>query len=893
VVGLAAAYYVAGRLGLLLAIPPGYATAVWPAAGIALAAVLLLGYRAWPGVLLGSFLVNVGTSLDPATAASVLKSLAVAASIGAGAAAQACAGAFLVRRFVGFPTSLDSEREVGGFLLMGALSCLVNATVGVSTLLVSGVISPQLLPFSWWTWWVGDTIGVIVFSPLVLIWAAGPRAAWDRRRASVTWPLAALSLLVVLLFVRASHWEQERVEREFNDDASQMTHGVERTLRQHLDHLESVHDFAASSPDFDRRAFRTFAAGTLSRDPGMHALSWNLRVLERDRAAVETAARTDGHPAFEIREQNAKGQLVRAGRRDEYVVVYYYEPHYRKQAPLGFDVAVEPVRRQALTLARDLDQAIATSSIRLVVDRSEGFLMLRPVYASGLPHGTVDERRRNLRGYVTAVVRIPDLIETPLRELKHEGIELRFYDETASGTRRLLYASPRPAGEMITPPDRGRGVQLGVTSTFELAGRRWTVRATPGAHFLAAHRAWHAWAVLAAGLLFTGLLGAFLLVITGRATKVELLVAQRTAELAESHQEVHQLASIVESSSDAIIGMTLEGTIVSWNAGAESTYGYTLEQVRNRHISLLHPPDGKKMGSEIFDRVLAGDRLTNLETVNVTKEGKLIEVSLTVSPIRDVTGRVIGAATIARDVTDRKALERMKAEFVGTVSHELRTPLAAIKGFVELVVDGEAGPVTDTQREFLEISARNADRLTTLINDLLDVNRMESSGLELREDPVDLGEVLGDVAATFRLSAEAKGLEFRAEPAELPRIVGDRDRLIQVFNNLVSNAIKYTPSGAVGMDARVREAEVEIVVHDSGIGLSPEEQARLFTKFFRGGHRIAREAGGTGLGLVIAKAIVERHRGRIVVESEPGAGTRFRVFLPLPSRASAAASAAA
>ncbi len=878
VVVLAAAYYLVGRLGLLLAIPPGYATAVWPAAGIALAAVLLVGYRVWPGVLLGSFLVNVGTSLDPSTAASLLGSLAVAGSIGTGAATQACAGAFLIRRFLGVPTSLDSEREVGWFLILAALSCLVSATVGVSTLLVAGVIPLQLLPFSWWTWWVGDTIGVIIVSPLVLIWAAGPRAEWHRRRTSVTWPLAALSLLVVLLFVRASHWEQERVEREFKDHASQMTRGVERTLREHVDLLESVHDFVASSPQFDRRAFQTFAAGTLSRAPGMHALSWNLLVREPQRAAVEAAARKDGHPDFEFKEQDAKGRLVRAGRREEYVIVYYIEPQAGNVAALGFDAALDTVRRHALTLAGEGDRPIASPVIRLVQNGSEGFVMVRPVYATSAPHATIEERRRNLQGYVTAIVRVADLVETPARQLGHDGIQLRLYDESAPGPAR---------------PEGGLGGKLGVVSTFELAGRHWTVRASPGPHYLAAHRAWQAWAVLATGLLFTGLLGAFLLVITGRATRVELLVAQRSAELAESHQAVQRLASIVESSSDAIIGKTPEGTIVSWNAGAESAYGYTLEQVLDRHISLLYPTAGKQMGSEIFDRVRAGDRLTNLEMVNVTKEGKLIDVSLTVSPIRDATGRVTGVATIARDITDRKALERMKDEFVGTISHELRTPLAAIKGFIELVADGEAGPVTETQREFLEISARNADRLTALINDLLDVNRMESSGLELRADPVDLGGVLADMAASFRLAAEAKGLRFRAEPAELPRIIGDRDRLIQVFNNLVSNAIKYTPSGEVGIVARVREADVEIVVQDTGIGLTPEEQAHLFTRFFRGGHRIAREAGGTGLGLVIAKAIVERHRGRIAVESEPGAGTRFRVFLPLPSRASADSSAAA
>jgi PAS domain S-box-containing protein len=582
--------------------------------------------------------------------------------------------------------------------------------------------------------------------------------------------------------------------------------------------------------------------------------------------------------------------LVPAGRRDEYVVIQYFEPQTGNESVLGLDAAAEPVRAHALTLARDLDQPVASSPIRLVQTGERAFLMVRPVYTRGRPHGTVEDRRRNLRGYAAAAVRIADLVETPVREQEHGGIQFRLYDETAPGAERLLYVHPRSAE---AEPESGGGPQLGLTSTFEIAGRRWTVRASAGTSYLTVHRAWAAWAVLAAGLLFAGLLGAFLLVITGRASKVEILVEQRTADLAESNHTLHQLASIVESSSDAIVGMTLDGNIQSWNSGAERTYGYTMEEVRDRHVSLLHPVDAVEPGrSGIFRRVRSGDRITDLETVNRTKDGRLIEVSLTVSPIRDASGRVVGASTIARDITERKALDRMKEEFVGTVSHELRTPLSAIKGFVELVADGEAGVVTDTQKEFLEIVVRNTDRLTELINDLLEVNRLDAHGLDLRADPLDLGEVLAEVAATFRRAAESKGLEVHASAVALPVILGDRERLIQVFGNLVSNAIKYTPEGTIGFRAGRCEDGVEVVVFDTGIGLTAEERARLFTKFFRGSGRVASEAGGTGLGLVIAKAIVERHHGRIEVESRPGQGTQFRVVLPDGSPQSTGRSAA-
>ena len=344
-------------------------------------------------------------------------------------------------------------------------------------------------------------------------------------------------------------------------------------------------------------------------------------------------------------------------------------------------------------------------------------------------------------------------------------------------------------------------------------------------------------------------------------------------------EAVQQLAAIVESSDDAILATTLDGRIMNWNPGAERLYGYTRAEAVGKHVSMLH---GRRHNDGIlFRRIGNGERVSRFETVNITKDGRYIDVSLTVSPTLDQSGRIVSASTIAHDITERKLLDRMKDDFVGTVSHELRTPLTAIKGFIELVADGEAGPVTDTQREFLEIAARNSDKLGVLINDLIDMNLIESQRLEVRLAPLDLALVLADVASTFRVMAQTKGLAFRQDVASLPPVLGDSARLVQVFSNLVSNAIKYTPRGEVGIQAAATAGGVEVTVHDTGIGLSREEHAQLFTRFFRGRSSVVAEAGGTGLGLVIAKAIVERHDGTVTVDSRPGEGSRFRVTLPV------------
>ena len=394
--------------------------------------------------------------------------------------------------------------------------------------------------------------------------------------------------------------------------------------------------------------------------------------------------------------------------------------------------------------------------------------------------------------------------------------------------------------------------------------------------------------------LLTGLLSALLL---ARALRAGQIARRHARSLESAHltlqlemdtrmraeETMLQLAAIVESSNDAIFGTTLDGLIQNWNHGAEQLYGYSRHEVLGKHVSLVHAEQMKD--ADLLRRIAGGERVSRLETINLTKDGRKIDVSMTISPILNRNGEIVGASTITRDITEEKILDRMKSDFVGTVSHELRTPLSAIKGFLELVADGEAGPVNGTQREFLDIAVRNSDRLGALINDLLDMSRIESERLEMKSDPVDLAAVLAEVGATFRHEAYTRGLVLREQVAELPLVRGDKARLIQVFCNLVSNAIKYTPKGEVGFRAAPIADGVEVIVYDTGIGVTPEDRDQLFTKFFRGRNPVVTGSRGTGLGLVIAKAILQAHNATIEVESRPGEGTQFRVVLPLNGRA--------
>ncbi|MDQ1921403.1 bifunctional diguanylate cyclase/phosphodiesterase [Massilia pseudoviolaceinigra] len=423
---LALAYYITARFGLLLALSPGYAAPIWPAAGIALAAVLIAGNRIAPGIWLGSFLANAAVSFDAGSTASLIKSLLLPAAIGVGASLQAIAGATLIRRFVGFPTPLDRARDVITFLgLGGPASCVISASAGTTMLVLAGKVPADGYSFTWWAWWFGDAIGVLVATPLVLTWFGQPQALWRRRRKTVALPICLACAVIVGVFNGA-------------------------------------------------------------KEP------------------------------------------------------YFSPPHLRV-----------------------------------------------------------------------------------------------------------------------------------------------------------------AWSVLAGGLAFTGVLGAFLLVTSGHAMLFEQLCSQRTHDLERTRraeQAALQLAAIVTSSDDAIISKALDGTIVSWNAGAERMYGYGAAEMLGRPISTLIPPELAHEMSAILERLRRGERIEHLETVRLRKDGSRIDVSLTTSPIRNAEGVITGVSAIARDISERKRAEEALRD------REARIRRLVDANIIGIFIGDLSGRISEANDAFLKLS---------------------------------------------------------------------------------------------------------------------------------------------------------------------------------------------
>jgi len=365
-------------------------------------------------------------------------------------------------------------------------------------------------------------------------------------------------------------------------------------------------------------------------------------------------------------------------------------------------------------------------------------------------------------------------------------------------------------------------------------------------------------------------------------------------ENAQLYDEVSKgknyIENLVDNAGDVIISTNVEDRILSWNRGAEVILGYGKKEITGKPLSILLPPERAHELAEMRAKVEISGALRDIEVRSKRKDGVMIYLSLSVSPIRDVEGRIIGFLRVAKDITEKKRYERrlkeldkMKSDFVSNVSHELRTPLTAIKGSVDNMLDGLTGSLNEKQVRYLARIKSNTDRLSRLINDLLDLSRIESGRVEVRPTTVPLAALAEEVAEHLKALAAEKRIQIEVPSPDLSLTVwADRDKVTQILMNLIGNAVKFTPQEGrvtVAMEKNGIE-DVRISVADTGPGILPEETNKIFVKFYQVANIDKQRPKGSGMGLAISKALVEMHGGKIWVESEMGRGSTFYFTLP-------------
>ena len=599
-------------------------------------------------------------------------------------------------------------------------------------------------------------------------------------RGTIPWIAVLLGgvALSIASFIQLRSFEAERAAASFEAEADDRIGTLETNIRLTVDKLRAAAAFLETSENTDREHFHRFAAAVMQDDGAVQAIEWIPHVTRSQRAAYEQALHREGSEVSGIRERSAEGEMIAAGDREDYFPVDLIEPLRGNEKALQFDLASDPMRREALERAGRTGEMFATGRVVLLQEAGGqfGVLLFRPVYRADWKAAPDSDWRSGIAGFALGVFRIGDLlVSAGAEEHTNGGIDVAIFDESASGAERLLY--PRVAAGKWTSGSEIRSAQRH-EHALDFGGRRWKIVAYSSAGAFLPER-WGSGTALAGGLLLSVLLSAYLQQGSRRRIDVEDMVEARTAEL------------------------------------------------RRAQAELLAAKEAAEAGS------------------------------------------------------------RAKSSFLATVSHELRTPMNGVIGYAELLM--LPGSSAQEQEEYVRTIISSSKTLLALLDDILDLSKIEAGKLRMSSQPLDLAREIQEVAKLFGEPARRKGLRLDAQWKGKPgrSYLGDPIRVRQILSNLVSNAVKFTVSGSIHIEASEIEAGdesalVELVVRDTGIGIAPEKIELLFKPFSQVGEFDEATTKGTGLGLSIVRRLALLMGGDAGVESRPGEGSRFWVRIRLP-----------
>lgn len=828
---MAGCYFVAGRLGMVLAVSPEYTSAIFPSSGIALAAVLVIGHQACWGVFAGSLLLNLWLPLGSHNA--IFKEVLLASPIAAGATLQASLGAVLVKRFVGCPNDLSRVRDVLKFMAFGGpVSCLLSATIGAITLWLRGRIPAEDLLFQWWIWWLGDGLGVLVFTPMILVCGGKHSGTTVRQRLAVGVPTGFGFILAIILFADASHREQARIRVEFDRESELLLGMVRSSLGRHLELIQCLKSFFEVNEELTREQFHRFVAHILALHSGIQALEWVPRVPVSLRESYEKNAQNGG----ELQITEAAGEEnIRAAQRSEYWPVYFVEPRAGNERVLGFDLASEAARREALCAARDSGGIVATGGIRLIQEKRDqlGVLVAVPIYQAGRGHDSIEERRENLRGFALVVFRIGDLIQGACARLNPSGLGIVLSDESASGERRLYSSQPPPKNAASSLRALQGSPLFKKAGVLDMGGRKWKLEISAARGYAGENRFLEAWAILIGGLFSTSLLGAFLIAGTRRTERLrasneelqrEFAVRKQAEDaLRESEQKFR---SYVERSPVAIFVSNLEGGFMDCNPAAVKLFGYEYETLCTLNIWDLHPEINREVIHEAFSK-LADQEYIHGELRMERSDGQVIWVWLKVTLID--SNRALG---FCQDITEHKQAECALRLFRTLIEHS--------NDAIE-VVDPSTGRFLDVnekgcaalgyrREEFLRLKVQDID---PLINPALysrNLEELSESGVMLLESthrrkdgtsfPVEINmkyvhldrdylvSVVRDI--TERKRAEAKLQEAHKQLIETSHQAGMAEVATNVLHN-IGNVLNSMNVSQSVIYEKIRKSSVDCV----------------------------------------------------------------------------------
>jgi PAS domain S-box-containing protein len=710
------------------------------------------------------------------------------------------------------------------------------------------------------------------------------------------WPAAlAASLGIVASLLLFDHARKTAEDRASADFALQVETRA-RNLQEVLSRYEgTIEGFAAAFPyqHIDADRFRAYAKNIFLASSVLQTsfenLAWAPRVSDSNRAAFETAATAEGGSDFTILDKTAGGSLATEAQKPDYYPLRYVEPRH-PNSPLGLDLARAPA----------LGRAVATGAMTAtpqmpMIYGPDSSLLLVPVYP------TADKGKAGAEavGVLAFRVSLGAAIDAVIAAFEPvpQGTDLYVIDDAAPRGQRLIYDHPAEGARTQTgPQDEAKALVAPYWgSSFSFAGRDWTmiIRATP--QLIAEKIDGAGWFQLGSGLLLTALLTLYLITSRNRADRLHQLAETLQREVAVRHateDDLRLTQMAMDRSSEAICLVHPSGRYLNVNDATCRQLGYSREELLNMTIFDVAVHADQKLWQERW-RLYREHGSLSFEGQRKTKDGRLIPVDITASYFKFDDREYL--FTVAHDATERRHIEnelrtakdlaesanQAKSQFLANMSHELRTPLNAIIGFSEVIASALFGPVDARYREYAQDIHGSGHHLLRIINDLLDLSKVEAGRLELRDARVPIGSIFETCRRMVADRAAAAGiaLDFMATDLE---VISDELRLEQVLLNLVSNAVKFTMQGGTVAVSAILEppGRVVITVADTGIGMAPDDIPLALQPFGQIDNSLSRPHGGTGLGLPLAQRLIELHGGSMTIESRLGEGTTVTVTLP-------------